>query len=362
MRMRRSASVIFGVVFAIRTVVGQVPEVKPRVLTKPAIDGSIAVVEVSAHFVTAIRMPEPVNSVVVGDPALFQVEHSDREPNLVFVKALTTKPAETNLLISTSRGHESSLLLVSRGEQKSATPPSVDFLLKYKSAVGFLIEPDRPSALVSQTVPLGPKMQPATASDTSAAAATPVSFDKLGAPTSPTVDPPNDVRSNGLDGLLTRQEHAPLPRLYGEHFTGETVTGDQVLAGVSEVVDGGDHVIVLFSAVNPTDHPILLMPPQVQLAGKIRSGKIMRRSRWASANQLPVMDFRLSKRRLGPSERADGVVLFERPPYKLSNETLFLQMAQAGAVDCPALAPIGFGISTLREESSYGTGKSTTGE
>ena len=119
-------------------------------------------------------------------------------------------------------------------------------------------------------------------------------------------------------------------------------------------------VIVLFSVVNPTDHNILLMPPQVQLGGRVKSGKIIRRSHWSSADQLPVMDFRLSKRRLGPGERADGVALFERPPYKQSNETLFLQVAEAGAVDRPALAPIGFGISTLREESDHG--KPTTGK
>src|SRR5271165_1291472 len=60
-----------------------------------------------------------------------------------------------------------------------------------------------------------------------------------------------------------------------------------------------------------------------------------------------------SNRRIGPGERADGVVLFERPPYKRSMETLFLQMAESGAVDKPALAPIGFGVSTLREAANH---------
>jgi hypothetical protein len=59
------------------------------------VDGHVTVVEVRTHFVTAIRMPEPVNSVAVGDPSLFQVEHSEREPNLVFVKSLTAGPAES---------------------------------------------------------------------------------------------------------------------------------------------------------------------------------------------------------------------------------------------------------------------------
>jgi hypothetical protein len=68
----------------------------------------------------------------------------------------------------------------------------------------------------------------------------------------------------------------------------------------------------------------------------------------------------LSKRRLAPGERADGVVVFDRPPYKQSNETLFSQIAEAGAVDHPALAPIGFGISTLKEDSTHG--KPVTGK
>jgi hypothetical protein len=95
---------------------------------------------------------------------------------------------------------------------------------------------------------------------------------------------------------------------------GETTTGDRVRAGVSEAIDGGQTVIALFSVVDSTDHNIRLMPPQVQLGGRVKSGKIIRRSHWATADQLPVTEFRLGKRRLGPGERADGVVLFERPP------------------------------------------------
>ena len=119
---------------------------------------------------------------------------------------------------------------------------------------------------------------------------------------------------------------------------------------MSEVIDGGEQVIVLFSAVNPTTHAILLMPPQVQLGGKTKRTKF-HHARWTTAEQLPVEDFRLSTRRLAPGERADGVILFERPPYKQSNETLFLKLAEAGAVDRPALAPIGFGVNKLREEA-----------
>jgi len=58
----------------------------------------------------------------------------------------------------------------------------------------------------------------------------------------------------------------------------------------------------------------------------------------------------MSRRRVGPGERADGVLVFRRPSFKQSTETLLLQMADSGAVDRPALAPIGFGISRIRKE------------
>jgi hypothetical protein len=318
--------------------------IEPRIRSKPEGDGQVSVVEVQAHFVTAIRMPEPVNSVAVGDPTLFQVEHSEREPHLVFVKALTNQPAETNLLVSTGNGHETSLLLVSRG----ADGKDVDFVVDYKRPTSFLIEPEYPSPLVGETIAAAP-----TTRSSAAARADPPG---TGATTLPMGSQPVPSASgktsqrNSLDELLLRQKQASLPALYGEHPGVETTNGDPVRAGVSEVIDGGDQVIVLFSAVNPTTHAILLMPPQVQLGGKTKRTKF-HHARWTTAEQLPVEDFRLSTRRLAPGERADGVILFERPPYKQSNETLFLQLAEAGAVDRPALAPIGFGVNKLREEA-----------
>ena len=144
-----------------------------------------------------------------------------------------------------------------------------------------------------------------------------------------------------------------MPVLYGERMEGDDVKGDRLRAGISEVLDGGEQVIVLFSVVNTSKHAILLMPPQIQLGGKDKSGKLIKHEHWSTAEQLAVIDFRLSRRRIGPGERADGVVLFERPPYKRSMETLFLQMAESGAVDKPALAPIGFGVSTLREAANH---------
>ena len=158
--------------------------------------------------------------------------------------------------------------------------------------------------------------------------------------------------ASALDDLLERQRRAPLPPLYGEK-PGVAPPGKQILkAGVSEVIDLGREVVVLFSVVNVQNHAVELMPPQVQLGGKVKKGAIVRHSVWSNSEQLPVEEFRMSQRRIGRGERTDGVLVFQRPSFKQSNETLLLQMADSGAVDRPALAPIGFGISSLRQKGA----------
>src|SRR5580704_14603419 len=335
------------------TAAAQQSSIVPQVRTKSTADNKITAIELAAHFVTAIRVPEAVNSVVVGDPALFQVEHSEHEPELVSVKALTNEHAESNLLISTARGRQISFLLVSGGEGPNSA--KVDFLLRYQPSGGFLVEPDAvPFALVAQTASVSkaqaPTISAASGSAESSAALSPASFTTTN---SPVERAPSEPKADSLDSLLERQKQAPMPVLYGERMEGGEVKGDRLRAGISEVLDGGQQVIVLFSVMNTSKHAILLMPPQIQLGGKDKSGKLIKRERWSTAEQLAVIDFRLSRRRIGPGERADGVVLFERPPYKRSMETLFLQMAESGAVDKPALAPIGFGVSTLREAANH---------
>ena len=321
----------------IATAGAQQSNIIPQARSRFTTDNKITEIELEAHFVTTIRVPEPVNSVVVGDPALFQVEHSEHEPELVFVKALTDEQAESNLLISTTKGRQISFLLVSRGEVQKST--KVDFLLRYQPAGGFVVEPDAvPFALVAQT---------ANISKMSAAGPSPSPASSTTAPISAHAD------TDSLDELLERQEHAPLPVLCRERPDGDEANVDRLKAGISEVIDGGQQVIVLFSVVNTSKHAILLMPPQVQLGAQERSGKVLKHEHRSTAEQLPVIDFRLSQRRIGPGERSDGVVLFERPPYKRSMETLFLQMAESGAVDKPALAPIGFGVSTVREAANH---------
>jgi hypothetical protein len=111
--------------------------IDPQIRTSRFPAQKVTVIDVVAHFVTTIRVPEPVNSVVVGDPALFQVEHSEREPELVFVKSLREDGARSNLLISTIRGRQLSFLLLNHA--KEANFSRVDFLFQYAASRGFLI-------------------------------------------------------------------------------------------------------------------------------------------------------------------------------------------------------------------------------
>src|SRR5690606_37899639 len=98
---------------------------------------------------------------------------------------------------------------------------------------------------------------------------------------------------------------------------------------------------------------IELVPPQVQLAGRTTSG-IFRRTQWNTVRQFPVEIFQITSRRLGPEERADGAVVFERPAIKQSTEQLLLQIADSAAVDQPTLAPVSFRLTGPTEAPNGG--------
>ncbi len=313
-------------------------QIKP-VVSQRSPTGQVQVVRVAPRFATAIRIPETVSSVVVGDPERFLVEHSEKEPTLVLVKPVSQESAESNLLVLTTSGRQLSFLL----RTAAAAPKDVDFVLVFKPTGSFLVgESPLASAEIANTA----EVRTVTALAPKVPSGSPAS--------SATHSVDADKRTDPMQELLDRQRSAALPELYGGRPPSISGEGDRVQAGVSEVIDRGRTVIVLFSALNPQQNAIEIMPPQVQLAGMTKKGALIRKDRWTTSEQLPVQDFRLSRRRLGPGERADGVMVFERPSFKQSHESLFLQVAESGAVDRPALAPIGFGVSATREENSNG--------
>ena len=297
-------------------------EVEPKILIKPILNGKVTVLDLGLHFATTIQMPEPVSSVVVGDPTLFKVEHSDKEPKLVFVKPLSPKPAQSNLLVSTIGGYSISFLVRSNGQilsgnadHNSNSPRPVHFLVEWKSTNGFVIDDiGTPSVLISETASvrassLNRRANVAVAEGTESPERT----------------------SYRIADLLEEQKRSGLLFLQRTYF----------LVGISRLYEEGKQPYVLFSVVNQSDRTLELLAPQVQLAGKLPKKKFS-----ASSEQLPVLQFRLSRNKLKPGERADGVIQFERPAFKQSHESYLLQIAESGAVDLPVLIPIRLGMSS----------------
>jgi hypothetical protein len=292
---------------------------QPLIVRRSAVPGRVIILNLGLHFATAIRMAEPVSSVVAGDPALFRVEHSEREPRLVFVKPLIGEPAQSNLLISTERGRSVSVLVRTseqsptdtRSNDAGAVRP-VHFLLDLSPVAGFLIEEAvQTSTLIEETVPL---------------------IRDVAVPSERSLG--QGPTENTLDRLLAEQEFSN-PR---------SVQGSPLGVSTGRIYEKGRHAFVLFSVLNRGKQRVELLPPQVQLSGVGRKGN-------GSVEQLAVVDYRLNRKKLKHGERADGVIEFERPSFKHSDQLYFLQIADSAAVDRPSLVPIDLGRNlTLKEE------------
>ena len=274
--------------------------------SKTVIEGKPATLTLAPGVTTTIRLPEPVNSVILGDPSLFQAEYSPNEPLLVFARPISPSTAQSNMVISTTRGRQFILVLRSDSASEDKTGPPVDLLVICRPAGGFFIEETFPAALVSETVPLrNSALSEFRSSDR------------------------NDDWA--LEETLRRQRGRQIDKPYGEG----------IRVAIGEVMEQGSRLIVSFSVVNSKPVALELVPPQVQLAGQTKGG-ILKRTRWTTVQQLPVQAYQWSQRRLNSGVRADGVVVFERPVIKQSTEGLFLQVADSAAIDQPTLAPIAF--------------------
>jgi hypothetical protein len=303
--MQRAITLMLLVFGMTAMVAGDAPAASRQAI-RTVVEGRPGVVHLAPGFTTAVRVPDTVNSVILGDPGLFQAEHSPDEPLFVFVKPVTPEPAETNLLIVTSIGRQFSLVLVSEGAQQTQSPPDIDLLVVCRPAGSLLIPEAWPSSLVAETLPVE-----AVAGDRS--------FDSDALPD------PEEQRRN----LLGQQQNRRLADVQGEGLE----------VSIGEVLPLGSEVAVLFSVVNSTAEPIELTSPQVQLAGGTEAGFVTRSTRWTTVDQIPVSAYQLTRRRLEPGERADGFVVFTRPAIKQSNENLLLQIAQTAAIDEPVLVP-----------------------
>ncbi|MFL6449688.1 MAG: hypothetical protein ACJ746_18700 [Bryobacteraceae bacterium] len=212
------------------------PSVEPHVIDDQADSHAARRVYMLPHFATTVRMRDAVQSIALGDTKLFRAEHDEGDPSLVIVHALTAEPVQTNAEITTVSGQQVVLWLVSEASPKAPVDFAVYFDRPASSEGGSFWRPESksPSVLIAQTISVD---RNTAAKEAGAPSLTPVSF-----PSSHTDADPNAR----LDELLTQQQQAPRPKLYGQH-PGQRKDDNHLNAGVSEVIDGGGKVMC-FSA------------------------------------------------------------------------------------------------------------------
>jgi type IV secretory pathway VirB9-like protein len=280
---------------------GVLPEARVSSLTIGA--DPVTVIHVRPGYVTSVRLPEEVSSVVIGDPKSFDAEHSEAEPRLVFLRPLMTKPSETNLLITTKTGHEVPLHIISDGK---ASGGQVDFLVDYQRPHSFLIPESLARFSVAENKDIALENQ----------------------------SPPR--QPNVTDSAMTSpaQSAGPTPNWKGK----------ELQIAVTGVRTNGHKMTVDFSVLNNSSQSVEVLPPQIQLSGLSTKGH----NKKTKAEQLPIEEYRLTSRKLEPGKAAAGSVVFNRPSFKESTEQLLLQMARADEIDRPVLAPITFTAQTER--------------
>jgi hypothetical protein len=291
---------LFIVYFVLRCAfaAAQTANVDPEVMTLTVEEGTVAVVHLSPGYTTSVHLPEEVNSVVVGNPASFKAEHSENEPRLVFIKPVTSQAVASNALITTRSGQEINLHLVSEG--RGASHSRVDFLVEYRRPRSALIGASLGSSfLVPETRPLPQNPIAAVPAQTEGAKA--------------------------VDRELARQKEVATPAWQG----------NELQVAIGESIEQDHRTIVCFSVLNRSRTAIEVLPPQIELSSK-------RGSKQIKAEPVPILEYRLTSRRLGPGERADGVVVFERPSFKEADERLLLEVAEAAQVDHPVVLPLSF--------------------
>lgn len=283
--------------------------VKARIETVLIDPAAITPLHLRPGFISTIRMPEEINSVALGSRTEFSADHSEGEPRYVYVKPITKEPAQSNLVVATKSGLHVTLELISDGDKNPSSDLPVDFLLEYDLPHSFLISASPGSD----------------------------SADAGGA----------EARTRNADG---GNRGATLPRseLDEEYAIEMRVNapswshwdGEQIETSLGDIRQLGNRTAVSFSVLNRSDLPVEIVPPQIQIAG--RKQKKKKKGAAVISDQLEIRDYRLSATRLGAGERADGVVVFDRPNFKQSTEKLFLQISQADQVDRPILIHLPF--------------------
>ncbi|MBV9434570.1 MAG: hypothetical protein JOZ44_00880 [Acidobacteria bacterium] len=307
MRVQLVVAVIFFSAVALpQTHTGKIV---PAITTVPIETGTVTVLHLAEGYATSVKVPEEITSVVIGNPTTFRAEHSEAEPQLVFIKPVTSAQCESNALITTKSGQHISLYLVSGG--RSAASARVDFLLEYRLPQSLSSASDRESFLIPETISLLPK---------------------------DAIEPPR---------AFVQEKNVVIRELEKQQHSASLVwQGKELLGAVGNPVRQDDLEILSFSVLNNSKRTIELLPPQIELTNTDHANG----SRQIKAEPIAISDFRMTARRLEPSERIDGVVVFKRPAFKESSERISLEIIDAESIDKPLRLVVPFTWSAEGEE------------
>lgn len=273
----------------------------PKITTASFRSGATITLRLSLGYVSAVHVSEPVSSIAIGDPAAFRAEHSEADPELIFFKPLTAERVRSNAIIVTRSGTTLTLALVSYGHAGAGT--EVDFMLDCRPVGRALIAR---SFIVTGLEAGGPNQMNGKQAET-------------------------DV----LDEEIRRQAELPV-RVEG---------AGRLTVAVGRSRQIGKETIVSYSALNGSDAPVELLPPQMDLSVE-QPG----RKKHLTSDPVPLLRYRMSRRRLEPGERSDGVVVFVRPASKTSAAELQLRLAQADRADRPIVLAVPF-LPALSEQN-----------
>lgn len=267
----------------------------PKIETVTLRPDTPATLNLTPGYVSAVRLPEAVSSIAVGDPSAFRAEHSEAEPRMIFFKPLSGESVRSNALIVTTSGKAIALSLVS--DRRPGAGAEINYLLDLRF----------PGALVVAATPAAESATLASAHDG--------------------VTQSKPWTEERLDQEIRLQASVPIPEP-------STATMEAVV-GHSRQVKG--ETLITFSVRNDSIQSLELLSPQVDLVLRHRGG-----THHLASDPVPISEYRWSRRRLEPGERADGVVVFERPASKPADGVLQLRLASAGEADRPVALTLPF--------------------
>jgi hypothetical protein len=315
--------------------------VEPNVEFVPTSDIVVRDMHLRPLYTSTIHVGEAVTSLVVGAPTLFEVEHKDTEPYLIFVKPSTHQAADSNLLIALASGETISIHLISPGDVGSPDP--TDFVVDFRG---------RKSMFESAAVVLGTPGSNSVggpAGNVRAVAANNHSGSGPEAPAADSASLPMNAESALSREMMVGDPHwvtvPELTKLIKENAKAP----NSIAIAIGEIRQEGDNMVVSFAVLNASQHWVEIMPPQIELTNPLLKKKDAKKQ-GSFAEPIPSAEYKMDNPKLSPGARVDGSITFTKPATKIARESLLLHIATSASIDTPVYYPLPF-VAPSSEET-----------